>query len=94
MNISRCIAVALLVASTTTGCSSCVKDDAARPSESVPSGGPTTALTERKVAPLPRGFERRPPGNLTPVTVPVVPVPVVPGSVAPVVDAGPDATTH
>jgi hypothetical protein len=92
VNISRCIAVALLVASTSTGCSSCVKDDA-RPSESAPSGGPTTALTERRIAPLPRGFERRPPGNLTPVTVPVMP----PGSaapVAPVVDAGTDATTH
>ncbi len=91
MTISRCIAVALLVASTATGCSSCVKDDA-RPSEGVPSGGPTTALTERPVAPLPRGFERRTPGNLTPVTVPVVPGSVAP--TAPVVDAGPDATTH
>jgi hypothetical protein len=88
VNISRCIAVALLVASTTTGCSSCAKDDAARPSESVPSDGPSTALTERRAAPMPRGFERRPPGNLSPVTVPVVP------AASAVVDAGPDATTH
>ena len=88
MNISRCIAVAVLVASTTTGCSSCVKDDGPRPSESVPSDAPSTALTERAAAPMPRGFERRPPGNLTPVTVPAAP------AASAVVDAGTDAATH
>lgn len=61
MKISRCIVAALLVASTTTGCSSCAKDDAAP--ASVPSDTPTTALTDRKASPLPRNFERRnPPG--------------------------------
>lgn len=88
MNISRCITVAALVTSSTTGCSSCAKDDAARPAESIPSDGASTALTERAAAPLPRGFARKPPGDLTPAPVPVVP------AAAAVVDAGSDATTH
>ena len=88
MNISRCIAVVLLVASTTTGCSSCAKDDEARPSASVPSDAPSTAMTQRTIEPLPRGYARKPPGDLTPAPVPVAP------AASAVVDAGPDATTH
>jgi hypothetical protein len=88
VNISRCIPVVLLVASTTTGCSSCAKDDEARPSANVPSSGPSTPLTERRATPLPLGFARNPPGNLTPATVPVVP------DASAAVDAGSDATTH
>jgi hypothetical protein len=87
VKISRCIAAALLVGSTTTGCSSCAKDDAAP--ATVSSDTPQTALTNQKAAPLPRRFERRQlPGMAT----------VAPGAAAsgaPVVgDAGSDATTN
>ncbi len=59
MKISRCIAAALLVGSTTAGCSSCAKDDA--PANRAPSDSPPTAMTDRKVAPMPRFFERKAP---------------------------------
>jgi hypothetical protein len=91
VKISRCIAAALLVASTTTGCSSCAKDDAAP--APVPSDTPPTALTDRAAAPLPRRFERRnPPGveNLAPALT----NPEGVDAATPAATATPPPTTH
>jgi hypothetical protein len=90
VKISRCIAAALLVASTTTGCSSCAKDDAAP--ASVPSDTPPTALTDRKASPLPRHFERRNPPGIENVAPPAL----APAAADAIVDAAatPTPTTH
>lgn len=85
MKISTCIAAALLVTSTTAGCGSCAKDDSPAP---VPSDTPPTALTDRKAAPMPRFFERKPPPKIEGL------IPAPAGSGAPVVeDAGPGGAT-
>jgi len=85
VKISRCIAAALLVASTSAaGCSSCAKDDAAPGPP--PSDSTSMPLADRKAAPLPRFFERKNPRGVENLA---------PGLKAPVVaDAGTDATTN
>ena len=100
MKISRCIAAALLVGSTTAGCSSCAKDDA--PANKGNSDSPPMAMTDRKASGMPRYFERRPPQKIDLAPGMLDGSFVTPGtsagSVAPptsaVADAGTDATTH
>ena len=92
MKISRCIAAALLVGSTTAGCSSCAKDDA--PANRANPDTPPMAMTDRKVSGMPRYFERKAPPsqieNLAPGMLDGGEV----GKPAPVAgDAGTDAGT-
>jgi hypothetical protein len=81
VNISRYIAVAVLVATTTAGCSSCVKDDAGGSPAPAQTGPARAPSGDWRSTPLPPNFKLRPlPGleNRNPV----------------VDDAGTDATTH